>query len=146
MNLTTIFGLLTWISILVTHIHFRRARAAQGIRDEDMAYVSPTKTWGSYVALFFCCLIAFFKSYDSFVGTFAVETFVTSYLGIPLYLIMIAGYKLTHRRSGIKPQDVDLFSGKEEIDREEEAYLATQEAKNDAKRGWFYDKFVSWLF
>jgi len=30
-NLVTIFGLLTWISILVTHIYFIRARRAQNI-------------------------------------------------------------------------------------------------------------------
>lgn len=75
-----------------------------------------------------------------------MESFVTSYIGIPLYLLMIAGYKITHRRSGIKPQDVDLFSGKDAIDREEAAFLATQAAKNDEKRSWFYNTFISWLF
>ena len=144
--MVTLFGLLIWISILVTHIYFRRARLAQGILDVDMVYVSPVKSWGSYIALFFCCLIAFFKSFDAFVHGFNVETFVTSYIGIPLYLIMILGYKLTHRRSGFRPEDVDLFTGKEEIDREEEAFLATQVSNNDSKRGWSYNTLISWLF
>jgi len=35
-NLTTIFGLMAWISLLVTHIFFVKARRAQGITDEQM--------------------------------------------------------------------------------------------------------------
>lgn len=144
-NLVTIFGLLTWISILVTHIYFRRARYAQGIRDEDMPYVSPTGTIGSYLALAFCVIIALFKNFSVFVGTFDVKNFVTGYLGIPLYLILIFGYKLTHRNSGIRPENADLFSGKEAIDREEEEFLKAQAAKQEGETG-FYDRFVSWLF
>lgn len=151
-NLTTIFGLLTWISILVTHIYFRRARKAQGIRDADMPYTAPFGAWGSYIALFFCCLIAIFKNFDAFVpnpryGNFDYKTFITGYLGIPLYLGLIFGYKFTHRKSGISPEEADLFSGKDEIDREERAFLEAQAAAGEKGRGsWFYRTFVAWLF
>jgi amino acid transporter len=40
-NLTTIFGLLTWISILVTHIYWCRARKAQNITNSMLPYVAP---------------------------------------------------------------------------------------------------------
>lgn len=66
-NLVTIFGLLTWISILVTHIYFVKARKAQGILDKDMPYVAPFGLIGSYIALFFCCLIAITKNFPVFV-------------------------------------------------------------------------------
>ncbi|KAL5528558.1 DIP5 [Sanghuangporus sanghuang] len=151
-NLVTIFGLCTWISILVTHIYFRRARKAQGIRDADMPYVAPGGSWGSYVALFFCVIIAIFKNYDVFVpsssyGNFDYKNFITGYLGIPLYLILIFGYKWTHPRSGIPPEEADLFSGKDEIDREERAFLEAQAANGDKSRGsWFYRTFLAWLF
>jgi len=56
-NLVTIFGLLTWISILVTHIYFVRARKAQGVQVESLAYKAPLGARGSCVALFFCCII-----------------------------------------------------------------------------------------
>ena len=61
---------------------------------------------------------------------------------------MIFGYKFATGCKGVDPMTADLFTGKDEIDREEALYLARKEAEaeknNDA--GWFYQKFVSWLF
>ncbi|CAI7618444.1 unnamed protein product [Penicillium bialowiezense] len=153
-NLVTIFGLLTWISILVTHIHFVRARKAQGVPESELAYKAPFGIYGSYFALGFCILIALTKNFDVFIhkpatyGDFDYKNFITAYLGIPLYLIMIAGYKIVTRCKGVHPLEADLFSGKDEIDREEAAYLAAKEAnaERNSGSGWFYRKFVSWLF
>jgi amino acid transporter len=83
-NLTTIFGLLSWISLLVSHIWFVRARRAQGITNDQMAYVAPFGLWGSIIALFFCCLIALTKNFNVFTrgtyGSFDYKNFVTGYL------------------------------------------------------------------
>ncbi|KAL7270222.1 amino acid transporter [Rhizina undulata] len=150
-NLTTIFGILTWISILVTHIHFVRARRAQGVTDAEMAYTAPLGIAGSYGALFLCCLIAIFKNFNVFTpsksyGKWDMKNFVTGYLGIPLYLILIFGYKFWYKAPGIKPSEVDLFSGKAEIDREEEEFLRQQALKGEHRGGWVYKTFLSWLF
>ena len=152
-NLVTIFGLLTWISILVTHIFFVRARKAQNVPRESLAYVAPLGAAGSYGALVFCIIIALTKNYDVFThnkkwGNFDYKNFITSYLGIPLYLILIVGYKLITRCERVDPATADLWTGKDEIDREEAAYLALKEAEIErhAQSHWFYRKFVSWLF
>ena len=83
-NLTTIFGLLSWISLLVSHIFFIRARNAQGITKDQMAYVAPFGLIGSYIALFFCCLIALTKNFPVFTkgnyGAFDHKNFITGYL------------------------------------------------------------------
>ncbi|ETI24324.1 hypothetical protein G647_03693 [Cladophialophora carrionii CBS 160.54] len=158
-NLTTIFGLLTWISILVTHIYFVKARRAQSVPDTALAFTAPLGIYGSYGALALCILIALTKNFNVFVrspstyGNFDYKNFITGYLGIPLYLIMIFGYKLIMKSKGVKPETADLFSGKDIIDREEEEFLA-EKARRDAlkrgsvgkKGGWFYRRFVSWLF
>ena len=91
-NLVTIFGLLTWISILYTHVCFVKARRAQGITNEKMPYTAPFGLTGTYVALFFCILIAVTKNFNVFTrspkyGNFDTKNFVTGYLGIPLYLM-----------------------------------------------------------
>lgn len=152
-NLVTIFGLLTWVSILVTHIYFVRARRAQNVPDSDLAYVAPFGIVGSYVALAFCILIVFTKNYDVFThskkwGNFDYKNFITAYLGIPLYLILIFGYKFVTKCKGVKPEEADLWTGKEQIDREEAAFIAQHEAQMEKNAGshWFYRKFVSWLF
>ncbi|KAF2647946.1 histidine permease [Lophiostoma macrostomum CBS 122681] len=152
-NLVTIFGLLTWISILVTHIYFVRARRAQGITNDMMPYVAPFGMIGSYIALFFCCLIAITKNFSVFTpskdyGDFDYKNFITGYLGIPLYLILIFGYKFWHKTQAVKPHEADFYTGKDEIDREEEAFLAHKAATARTKKqgNWFYRTFVAWLF
>ncbi|KAI0128351.1 amino acid permease [Xylariales sp. AK1849] len=151
-NLTTIFGLLTWISILVTHIWFVRARKAQGLANSQMPYVAPLGIWGSYIALALCILIALTKNYDVFTGDFNTKyaTFITAYLGIPLYLILIFGHKIFTKSKGVRPHETDFYTGKDIIDREEEAFLAAKAAhkaeKGGNKGGSFYKRWVSWLF
>ncbi|CEI65499.1 Dicarboxylic amino acid permease [Fusarium venenatum] len=158
-NLTTIFGLMSWISILTTHIFWCRAKKAQGLANEALPYVAPFGMWGSVGALAMCILIALTKNYDVFVrdektgkimGGEKVKTFITGYLGIPVYLILIFGHKFITKSRGIKPHEVDFYTGKDVIDREEEEFLAAQAAKREAegpnRGGWFYKTFVSWLF
>ncbi|KAL1715738.1 amino acid permease/ SLC12A domain-containing protein [Schizophyllum commune] len=155
-NLVTIFGILTWISILVTHIYFVKARKAQGVTDEMMPFVAPLGRGGSIGALTGCCIIAVFKNFNVFTpgsyGTWDYKNFITGYLGIPVYLILIFGFKLWyHHRyrvtSSIRPQDADIFSGKAAIDQQEEEFLARQAAKPEAKgMKRIYKKYIAWLF
>ncbi|KAL9618132.1 MAG: hypothetical protein Q9160_007139 [Pyrenula sp. 1 TL-2023] len=153
-NFVTMAGLLTWISILVTHICFVRARRAQNLPDSAMPYVAPLGANGSYVALFFCILIGLTKNYDVFVRTekfFDWRTFLTAYLMIPVYLGCFFGYKIFMKSERVTPITADLFSGKEIIDREEEEFLARKAERRRGsaraqKGGWFYRTFVGWLF
>ncbi|KAI1860217.1 hypothetical protein JX265_010141 [Neoarthrinium moseri] len=152
-NLTTIFGLMTWISILVTHIWFVRARKAQGLANSEMPYVAPFGIYGSYGALAVCILIALTKNYDVFTGEglrTKYATFITGYLGIPLYLILIFVHKVVTKSKGVRPHECDFYTGKDIIDREEEAFIAAKAAqkaeKGEDAGGAFYKKWVSWLF
>jgi amino acid transporter len=160
-NVATILALLTWTSILVTHIYWMRARKAQNIPNSVLPYYSPFGLWGSYVAVFFCIILALTKNFDVFTGLTAAapfgltkyKTFITAYIGIPAYLILLFGHKLITKSKGVKPQEADFYTGKDIIDREEEEFLASKEAKRErdeasGKRGfgWFYRTFVQWLF
>ena len=154
-NLVTIFGLLTWISILVSHIYFVRARRTQGITNSQLAYVAPFGLYGTYFALAFCIVISIFKNFDVFIHdktrkgavNFDYKNFITGYLGIPLYLGMIAGYKLVRKSKGWTSVEADLFTGKDAIDQEEEEFLAEKAARGGEKKGgWFYRRFIAWLF
>jgi len=154
-NLVTMFGLLTWISILICHICFVNARKAQGVPDTALAYVAPFGKWGSVGALSFSILIAFFKGFALFCWKkldqkrFDTETFVTTYLGFPLYIIMFFGYKFYMKTSVIKSEDVDLYGGKARIDREEQEFLAAElERKGtpETKLEKIYRYTLGWAF
>jgi amino acid transporter len=48
----------------------------------------------------------------------------------------------------VQPHEADFYTGKDEIDREEEAFLAHQaekKANGGDKGSWFYKTFVAWL-
>jgi yeast amino acid transporter len=154
-NLVTIFGILTWISILVTHICFVRARIAQGLTKTQMPYTAPLGAIGSAIALFLCIIITIFKNFDVFIRNsqrtygpnFDYRGFITGYLGIPIYLVMIFGHKILKQTKGIKPSEVDLYTGKEAIDQEEQDFVANRDAEKRTNSGnWFYRHFVAWLF
>ncbi|KAK0364779.1 amino acid transporter [Friedmanniomyces endolithicus] len=156
-NLVSIFGLLSWITILVSHIYFVRARKAQGVPKSELRYTSPFGMWGSAIALFFCCLIALTKNFTVFFpsasyGRFDYKNFITGYLGIPLYLMqvnrsrkntrarltlrsMIAGWKLVKRTKGVTPLTADLYTGKDIIDADEQEWLAREAAEKASGRG-----------
>ncbi|KAK2756506.1 hypothetical protein FQN54_005399 [Arachnomyces sp. PD_36] len=152
-NLVTMFGLLTWISILITHIFFVRARKAQQVPETSLAFKAPLGVGGSWGALAFCILIAFTKNFDVFIhdpeyGDFDYKNFITAYLGIPVYIILFFGYKFVTKSKAVNPHEADLWSGKAAIDRQEEEFLARQ-AEQQAhmkQANWFYRTFVSWLF
>ncbi|KAI1190537.1 amino acid permease [Nemania serpens] len=152
-NVTTILGLLSWISILVTHISFVRARKAQGLTNDMMPYTAPLGIWGSYIALFICVLVAITKNFDAFIPSLSIKAnyiaFITGYIGIPVYLALIFGHKFVTKSKGVRPHECDFYTGKDIIDREEEEFLANQaaeKARHPHRGRSFYKRWVSWLF
>ncbi|EGP88815.1 unnamed protein product [Zymoseptoria tritici ST99CH_3D1] len=153
-NLVSIFGLLTWISILVSHIYFVKARRAQGVPDSSplLRYRSPFGLIGTYCALAFCILIAVTKNFTVFTpgtyGSFDYKNFITGYLGIPLYLIMIVGYKYGRKTHQVKPEVADLWSGKDVIDRDEQMWIEKEAADraNGRDGSWFYRHSLGYIF
>lgn len=130
-SLVTIFGILTWISILISHIYFVRARRAQMIPDTALAYVSPFGITGSIIALVFACVITLLNGWPAFVhnpttGNFDWRNFIVDYIPIPIYLLMIGGYKVIMRSEMVRPLDADLYGGKARIDAEEAEFVAEE--------------------
>ncbi|KAL0946952.1 hypothetical protein HGRIS_013110 [Hohenbuehelia grisea] len=127
-NLVSAFGAITWMCIAYSHIAFLRALKAQGISRDTLPYKAPFQPWGSWFALFATGIITIFKGFDTFIP-FTQDTFVTSYIAIPVFLALWAGYKLFYRTKTIPAAHVDLVTGLREIDEEEERYLRDEAAK-----------------
>lgn len=144
-NLVTILGLLIWISVLITHISFIRARKAQKVPDEALAFKAPLGSCGSWAALISCVTISLTKSVDlfngnEFPGGFDYVGFITSYLGIPLYLGLLIGYKMATKCKRVRSVEVDLSTGKYEFDIRE-----ADNPENVEARGHPQDGPSSWL-
>ena len=56
-----------------------------------------------------------------FPGNFSVKSFLAAYITLPLFFALYLGHKWWSRTPWIRPiETVDLWSGKEEVDRQEE--------------------------
>ncbi|EOD48908.1 putative dicarboxylic amino acid permease protein [Neofusicoccum parvum UCRNP2] len=107
-SLVTVFGTLNWISILVSYVQFTRAMKAQGIGREQLPYRGPLQPYGAYAALGVTMLITFFNGYNAFIPTFNVSTFMTSYIGIMVYLFNIASWKIKKETKAVDIRTMDL--------------------------------------
>lgn len=137
----TMFGALTWISILSSFIAFQRAMKAQGISRDTLPYKAPFQPYLSWFALVFTVLLAIFKGFDAFMP-FAYKSFITNYIGIPIYVFGFFGYKFINKTKWISPHQVDLSSGSREF---EDLAEYEEEEENPTKGLSFGQKIVYWI-
>lgn len=137
-NLSAVSTLIVWASISITYIRFYQALKYHEIPRSSLPFRSPFQPYLAYFALGFCVIVAFFNGFDCFFpGKFSAKTFVPPYIDIPIFLALFLGYKLWYRTKFVKLQDVDLWSGKEEIDRQE-ALWEEPKPRNFLERVWFW--------
>ncbi|GAA5950994.1 hypothetical protein JCM21900_004122 [Sporobolomyces salmonicolor] len=137
--LVTIFGALTWMSILWSHIRFMQALKAQGLPRDQLPWKAPFQPYMAYTALVIVAIVTLFKGFDSFTPKFNHATFITSYLGIPIYCVLYLGHKFWYKTKVLKPDEVDLVSGRREFDEDEAAWKEEEEAEGKKplwKRIW----------
>jgi amino acid transporter len=127
-NLVSTFGALTWMCIAFAHIRFMKALRVQGISRDTLPYKAPFQPFGSWFALIVTGIITFFKGFDTFIP-FKSDTFVTSYIAIPIFFILWAGYKFYYKTRFIPADKVDLVTGIREIEEEQRRY-DDEEARN----------------
>ncbi|ORY78952.1 amino acid permease Dip5 [Protomyces lactucae-debilis] len=136
-QLVSVFGLLTWISILVSHIGFRRGLKAQNISPSSLPYTAPFQPYGTYIALFFSILITIFKGFDTMVHKFDYKNFITQYLGVPLYLMLILGYKVATRCKRVRASEIDFVSGTRDFASEYDEYIEKQAIEDAKPKVWY---------
>ena len=109
-SLVTVFGALNWVAVLVSYLFMIRAMKVQGVPRETMPYRNPLLPWGAYIALFITILIIIFQGYTAFIPVFQVDKFLTSYIGIVVYLFNIFFWKFYKKTKRVKPEECDLVT------------------------------------
>lgn len=120
-----------------TDLHFSRfmkSLKVQGYSRDDLPYKAPFQPYGSWFALVATAIITLFKGFDTFLP-FAKDTFITSYIALPAFVLFWGGYKFWYRSRVIPIEKVDLITGKREIDEEEERFHHA-EALKGPKTKW----------
>ncbi|KAJ0312317.1 hypothetical protein COL516b_001393 [Colletotrichum fioriniae] len=115
-SLVTVFGTLNWVSVLTSYICFTRGMKAQGIPRSLMQYRGPLQPYGSYFALLVTILVVLFNGYNAFIPKFTVSTFMTSYIGVAIYLVNIFSYKVYAKTRRVGLHSMDLVTNRLEDD------------------------------
>ncbi|KAJ6630751.1 dicarbixylic amino acid permease [Mycena sp. CBHHK59/15] len=127
-NLVSTFGAITWICITISHLAFMRALKAQGISRDTLPFKAPFQPHGSWIAVISTTIIVLFKGFDTFLP-FKTDTFVTSYIGLPVFAVLYTGYKIIYRTRTIPAVQVDLRTGLQAIDEAEQRFLEEEKAR-----------------
>ena len=139
-NIVTMFGLLTWMSILYTHIRFMQACKIQGLSRDTLPFKAPFGPWGSWISLTICGIIALIKGLDTVVGKVRPGAFVTNYLGIFLFTVAFVAYKFFTKTKLVDLATVDLITGATQ------SIEVVTEEKNLSKWSRTYRRFLSVCF
>lgn len=134
-NLTTITTLFTWCSICVAYIMFHKALAAQGVDRNSLVFKSPFQPYLSWACLCFFGLVIVFNGFDSIAGGFNVNSFITDYIGVPIYFGLFIFWKVFKRTKFRNPAEADLFTGKAALDA---IVWPDRVPRNMIERVWFW--------
>lgn len=111
-NLTNTSGFISWICCCIVYLRFRKACLAQGFT--DLPYQSIMQPYGAWIALVAFTILVLINGFDVFFpGNFNAKSFLTAYIGIPIFLAIYFGHRLFHFRDSWarKPGQVDLATG-----------------------------------
>ena len=135
-NLTTIANLFTWMSVCVAYIRFHAALKAQGVDRNTLVFRSPFQPYTAYFALFFFAIITVFNGFYVF-SPWSTDSFVTAYVGIPIYFVLYLFWKLFKRTKFVKSSECDIHTGKAALDAAD-AYWPVRTPKNVIEKIWFF--------
>lgn len=137
-NISAVSTLLVWASICITYLRFHYGLKQNDVSRDSLPWKSPLQPFLAYFGLCFCAVVALFNGYDAFFpGKFSAKTFVPPYIDIPIFIALFLGYKIVKRTRIVKLKDMDLWSGKAEIDRLE-PFWPERKPRNIVERIWFW--------
>ncbi|CAI4056788.1 hypothetical protein N7582_000704 [Saccharomyces uvarum] len=121
--LSGLSSLFSWSAICICHIRFRRALVAQGRSTDELPFVSTVGIAGSYWGIFICVLMLIAQFY---VGLFPAgaspnaKDFFMAYLSFPIVLAFYIFHKIWKKnwKLYIKAEDMDIDTGRREVDRD----------------------------
>lgn len=108
-DLVSVATLVTWSVICVIYLRFFYGMKAQGIDRSELPWKGPFQPYLTWVSLFFFVLLLLTGGYTTFIkGEWETETFVSSYIDIPIFFALYFGYKFTKKTKIISLQEMDI--------------------------------------
>jgi yeast amino acid transporter len=105
-DLVSVATLINWLAICIVYLRFYYACKRQNIdRHKDLPFAAPWQPYTTWATMVLFVLLLLTGGYSTFIhGQWSDETFVSSYINIPIILFLYFGYKFWHK-SKIVPLD-----------------------------------------
>ncbi|MCH3963867.1 MAG: amino acid permease [Clostridium sp.] len=102
-------GFIAWLGIAICHFRFRRACMVQGKDVSKLKYRAKFFPLGPIIAFILCTIVVFGQGITYFQESkIDWGGVISSYIGIPLFLILLIVYKKRENTKFIKLKDVEL--------------------------------------
>lgn len=136
-NISTVSGFLDWIFVSITYIRYRKAISYHKM-DDRVTYRPPFQIFGAYACIFFFTLITLTNGYAVFFN-FNGSDFVAAYITLPIILFLYVAHALWTKNYKMfaPPEQIDVFSGLEEIEEETRNYVPPV-PRNFLEKIWFW--------
>lgn len=135
-DLVSISTLVNWITICITYLRFFYGMKAQGIDRKELPWAPPLQPYITWASLTMFLLLLITGGYATFVhGNWSNETFVSSYINIPLFAILYFGYKFAKKTKMIPLMEIPIQPF---ID----IYKMNPEPEAEPKKGWMKYNFL----
>lgn len=113
LNLSTVAGLIAWATLSFCYIRFYAALKAQGIHRDTLPWKGPLQPYAAWVGFIGSTIITLVAGFPVFLkGNWNTSDFVASYIGIPIFIVPIIGWKFWHRTKFARAATIDLWSGR----------------------------------
>lgn len=144
--LSGLSSIITWGSICVAHVRFRRAMYVQGRSLDELPFKAACGVYGSiYGALLnFLVLVAQFWTALFPEGKADAYSFFSVWLCAPVVLAFYIPYKIYFKTKFIRSKDMDILSGVRELDMDLLRQELDEERAYIASKGWWYKIYKFW--
>ncbi|KAL3463603.1 amino acid permease/ SLC12A domain-containing protein [Aspergillus heterothallicus] len=135
-TLSGVATFLVWTSICIAHIRFRRALAVQNQDPASLPFRAALYPYGTYFALLTNIFLIFFQGYTAFLNPFSADDFVINYILLPVFVGFVVGWKVWHRTRFVRLEEMDVWTGRRERERESESEVVGDEGEASGRAGW----------
>ncbi|EPQ29732.1 uncharacterized protein PFL1_02952 [Pseudozyma flocculosa PF-1] len=137
-DISAISIIIAWIIILAVYARFYHGMKHHGIDRRELPYRAPFQPYMTYFGLVFLSLVLLFAGFTVFLnGQWDASSFVTTYITIPLFVVLWLGWKYVKGTKFVSLAEMDFDTGKRHLDEiDEKARLANTAPKSALQRFW----------
>ncbi|KAE8327776.1 amino acid permease/ SLC12A domain-containing protein [Aspergillus sergii] len=112
-SLSTVAGLIAWATLCFCYVRFYAGMKAQGVSRDSLPWKSPFQPYTAWYGFIGASTITLITGFHVFLnGNWSGSSFVAAYIGIPIFVAPIIGWKIWHRSKFVYASQMDLWSGR----------------------------------